>query len=252
MKIGPRYLLLGLCVTLIGASPAREKVSSVWSESPAAASQAISAFAAENGWPALFPGGGAAVRVWRGRAGRLRAGLVLDLPIPGLPGRHPSPLDLQSARADRAGLSGIQTPARDRRAVHRPEQRGRAAVPPAGPLRRRGRLADRVRRDGPRAGQDIEFRGHRLPPRRGYGALLRVRQGCGRRRQDGAPGGAVGRWGADPRRPGLLPRLRAVPRARRSIHRKKAQGGRRPRSGREPGRRREQQWFHGSRRLVDE
>ena len=47
MKIGPRYLLLGLCVTLIGASPAREKVSSVWSESPAAASQAISAFAAE-------------------------------------------------------------------------------------------------------------------------------------------------------------------------------------------------------------
>ena len=42
-----RYLLFGLCLTLVGAAPAREKVASAWGESPATASKATSALAVE-------------------------------------------------------------------------------------------------------------------------------------------------------------------------------------------------------------
>ncbi len=43
MKLGPRYLLFGVCLSLIGASPAREKTSSGWSDSLAATSTSLRA-----------------------------------------------------------------------------------------------------------------------------------------------------------------------------------------------------------------
>src|SRR5713101_1439492 len=48
MKLGPRYLLLGACLSLIGASPAREKAPSDWGESLASASKATSALAVQD------------------------------------------------------------------------------------------------------------------------------------------------------------------------------------------------------------
>jgi hypothetical protein len=47
MKLGPRYMMFGLCLFLIGAGPASEKVSSAWSGSPAAASKATPALAVQ-------------------------------------------------------------------------------------------------------------------------------------------------------------------------------------------------------------
>jgi len=47
MRFAPRYFLFGLCLSLVGASPAREKASSGWSDSLDAASKAASAFAVE-------------------------------------------------------------------------------------------------------------------------------------------------------------------------------------------------------------
>ena len=47
MKLGPRYLLFGLCLSLIGASPAREKTLSGWSESRGAAINATPALAVQ-------------------------------------------------------------------------------------------------------------------------------------------------------------------------------------------------------------
>src|SRR6266496_1993449 len=47
MRFAPRYFLFGLCLSFVGASPAREKASSGWSDSLASASKAASAFAVE-------------------------------------------------------------------------------------------------------------------------------------------------------------------------------------------------------------
>src|SRR6266540_7451394 len=47
MNLRRRYLIFGLSLSLVGASPAREKASSAWSASPAAASKAMSAFAVQ-------------------------------------------------------------------------------------------------------------------------------------------------------------------------------------------------------------
>jgi hypothetical protein len=47
MKIEPRYFLFGLCLSLIGASPAREKASSAWNDSWAATGRSMRALVAE-------------------------------------------------------------------------------------------------------------------------------------------------------------------------------------------------------------
>src|SRR5713101_4578618 len=47
MRIEPRYFFLGLCLSLIGASPAREKASSGWSDSLAATSTSLRALTVE-------------------------------------------------------------------------------------------------------------------------------------------------------------------------------------------------------------
>ena len=91
------YLLFGLCLTLVGAAPAREKVASAWGESPATASEATSALAVEQdgrlsaqaeGWRFEFGQGELAVSAqdsswtyrFQGSRGGIRALSISTLP----------------------------------------------------------------------------------------------------------------------------------------------------------------------------